>query len=105
MAENDAQVPNLSSDLAMRTAGVPVVQGSVREPWGLDVVSAPFSGSGYISIDLGDPEVPYGNVAPSHDAGGHGAVPYTETSLQMTAEFLLGSGNVTMPCDGTCDPD
>ena len=105
VAENDAQVPNLSSDLAMRTAGVPVVQGSVREPWGLDVVSAPFSGSGYISIDLGDPEVPYGNVAPSHDAGGHGAVPYTETSLQMTAEFLLGSGNVTMPCDGTCDPD
>lgn len=105
VAENDAQVPNLSSDLAMRTAGVPVVQGSVREPWGLEIVSAPFNGSGYVSIDFGDPAVPYGNLPPPYDAGGHGAVPYTETSLQMTGEFLLGSGNVTMPCDGTCDPD
>ena len=105
VAENDAQVPNLSSDLAMRMAGIPVVRGSVREPWGLEVRDAPFQGSGYVSIDIGDPVVPYGCEPPPIDAGGHGAVPFTESSLAMAESFLLQDGIFIMPCDGLCDPD
>ena len=105
VAQNDAQVPNLSADLAMRMAGVPAVTGSVREPWGLEVWDAPFQGSGYIAVDLGDPEVPYGCEPPPYDAGGHGAVPFTETSLTISETFLLQGGTIVMPCDGLCDPD
>jgi len=105
VAQNDAQVPNLSADLAMRMAGVPVVSGSVREPWGLEVSGAPFQGSGYVAIDLGDPEVPYGCEPPPIDAGGHGAVPFTESSLAIAESFLLQDGTFIMPCDGLCDPD
>ena len=105
VAQNDAQVPNLSADYAMRMAGVPVVSGSVREPWGLDVRTAPFRGSGYVAVDLGDPEVPYGCEAPPIDAGGHGNVPYTETSLLIAESFLLQDGTMIMPCEGLCDPD
>ena len=105
VAENDAQVPNLTSDLAARMAGLPVVAGSVRQPWGLEVRTAPYYGSGYLSIDLGDTPVPYGNEPPPHDEGGHGNVPFSETSLTISGAFLLEDGLITMPCEGVCDPD
>ena len=104
-ALNDAQVPNLSTDLAMRMADVPVIAGSVREPWGIDVVQAPWDGSGYITIDVGDPPNPEGNVAPTEDAGGHGDVILAPSAMQIVTEFLTPDGLITMPCDGVCDPD
>ena len=105
VAENDAQVPNLASDVAARMAGIPVVEGSVRQPWGLDVRTAPYYGSGYISIDIGDSEVPYGNEPPPEDEGGHYNVPFSETSLTISGAFLMEDGLITMPCEGICDPD
>ena len=103
-AENDAQVPNLSTDQAMRMVGVPVIEGSTREPFGFDVVSPPHTGSGYITIDMGDPPVPEGNTAPSEDAGGHFTVGQTELALQVVMSFLF-TGEIILPCDGVCDPD
>ncbi|MCA9774149.1 MAG: hypothetical protein KC466_17160 [Myxococcales bacterium] len=104
VAENDAQVPPVSGDLAARMAGLPVVAGSAREPWGLAVQSAPFAGSAFVSIDVGDPTVPAGNEPPPVDSGAHGEVPFTDTSLSI-AETFLRDGVVTMPCTGVCDPD
>ena len=104
-ALNDAQVPNVSTDLAMRMAGSPVIEGSVREPWGFDVVQAPWSGSGYVTIDVGDPDPPPGNVAPEVDAGGHGNVILAAAALDMVRAFLAPNGFIPMPCDGVCDPD
>jgi len=101
---NDAQVPNLSSDMAMRMAGAPVVRGSVSEPWGFEVLDAPYTGSGYVEIDLGDPDCPEGNLAPPIDAGGHGAIARDPMALLMIESFLY-DGEVIMPCDGECDPD
>jgi hypothetical protein len=104
-ALNDAQVPNLSTDLAMRMAGAPVISGSVTEPWGFDVEQAPWSGSGYVTIDVGDPPVPFGNEAPTVDAGGHGGVIMSDAGLQILLAFLAPDGVIPMPCDGVCDPD
>ncbi len=101
---NDAQVPNLSSDMAMRMAGAPVVQGSVSEPWGFEVRVAPYTGSGYVEIDMGDPDCPEGNLAPPVDMGGHGAIARDPMALLMIEAFLY-DGEVIMPCDGECDPD
>ena len=101
---NDAQVPNLSSDMAMRMAGSPVVQGSVSEPWGFEVREAPYTGSAYVEIDLGDPDCPEGNLPPPVDVGGHGAIVRDPMALLMIEAFLY-DGEVTMPCDGECDPD
>ena len=104
-ALNDAQVPNLSTDLAMRMAGVPVIEGSVTEPWGFDVEQAPWPGSGYVTIDVGDPPVPAGNTAPTVDAGGHAGVIMSDAGLQILLEFLAPDGVIPMPCEGVCDPD
>jgi hypothetical protein len=103
VAENDAQVPPLAGDLAARTAGLTTIRGSAREPWGVPVADAPFAGSAFVSMDWGDRGVPYGNVPPAHDDGGHGSVPFTDASLTI-AQHFLETGVVTMPCSGVCDP-
>ncbi len=101
---NDAQVPNLSTNQAMRMVDVPVVEGSALEPWGFAVEAAPFTGSALVYVDMGDRDIPEGNVAPEHDDGGHSAVGGEAIAIEMIRSFLL-DGEVIMPCDGICDPD
>lgn len=106
IAHNDAQVPNVASDIAARTAGLPVIEGSTREPYGLEVRTEPYDGSGFISIDMGDPEVPFGNEPPPSDEGGHGDVGLSATSTALIGAFLQPDGQIIIPgCDGVCDPD
>ena len=37
---------------AARTAGLPVIDGSTRVPYGLEVRTEPYDGSGFIAIKL-----------------------------------------------------
>ena len=102
VAKNDAQVSNLSSDLAMRSMGVPVHEDSVIKPWGVPVVSTPHMGSAYIAMDVGDRDVPEGNLSPDVDDGGHGNVGLTPEAQEMIMHFLY-SGEVISTCNGECD--
>ncbi|MGM0576370.1 MAG: hypothetical protein ACQEXJ_11625 [Myxococcota bacterium] len=103
IAENDAQVHNLSSDIAARIAGLPVLEASVRKPWGVPVVSAPYEGSVFVSMDLGDPPLPEGNIAPEEDAGGHADVGFTPEARDLMEGFLQ-TGVAEPPCGGAvCD--
>lgn len=105
-AHNDAQVPNVASDIAARTAGLPVIEGSTRVPYGLELRTQAYDGSGFITIDMGDPEVPFGNTPPPSDEGGHGSVGFSATSTLLVQSFLRPDGQVVMPgCTGVCDPD
>ncbi|TNE51852.1 MAG: hypothetical protein EP343_03045 [Deltaproteobacteria bacterium] len=102
IAENDAQVPNLSSDLGARLAGIPVLDQSVRKPWGIKEVKAPYKGSAYISYHWGDPDNPVGNVSPKKDNGGHWNIPIN----QMVGESILHffqTGEAIVKCKGPCD--
>jgi len=101
---NDAQVPNLSTDQAMRMVDVPVIEGSAMEPFGFEVQTAPVQGSALVYIDMGDRDVPEGNVYPTEDDGGHSAVGTTDIAVEMIQSFLA-TGETPMPCDGICDPD
>lgn len=101
VAKNDAQVTNLSSAMAIRSAGVPVMTGSVHLPWDVPVVDSPYTGSAYIAFDVGDPDPPLGNLSPAEDFGGHGAVGTTPESFQMIDEFL-GTGVINVPCAPDC---
>jgi len=103
-AVNDAQVPNLSTDQAMRMVDVPVIEGSALEPWGFTVETAPVQGSALVYVDMGDRPVPEGNLYPTEDDGGHSAVGTTDIALQMILPFLE-TGETPMPCDDICDPD
>lgn len=101
VAENDAQVPNLSSGRAARLLDIPVMRGSSHEPWGVEVVESPYEGSAYVSLDYGDRDPPPGNQSPPEDDGGHGAVGVTPEGRALLTRFLL-DGVVDMPCEAPC---
>lgn len=105
VAKNDQQVNNLASDMAARMMGLPVIRGSAREPWGLDVVDAADATSGYLAIDLGDRPPPTGNTPADFNDEGHSTICWEESCLQLIDAFLRDDGRVTMPCDGECDPN
>ena len=41
VAHNDSQVPNLSSDIAVRMTGMPVLEDSSYVPWGAETITGP----------------------------------------------------------------
>lgn len=101
VAENDAQVSNLSSDMAARTAGIPVMEGSSRTPWGIPVEAAPYAGSAYVAFGTWD-QAPAGtNVSPESDDGGHNAVGFSEPATEMVKHFF-DTGEVIVPCAPDC---
>ena len=105
-AENDAQVPNLASDIVMREAGAVNIVGSSRaDIFGFENVDAPFSGTGYLTMDLGDREVPEGNESPTENDDGHSLIGSTEPAIEIIRSFLTPNGEIVMPCDDECDPD
>jgi hypothetical protein len=102
VAENDAQVPNLSSERAARLAGLPVMDQSTHLPWGVPVVESPYQGSAYLAMDVGDRMVDPRNVSPEEDDDGHGRVAFTDQGRALISYFLW-SGEISVPCNGLCD--
>ena len=101
VAENDAQVSNLSSDVAVRAAGIPVIEGSSRLPWGIPVEEAPYQGSAYVAFGTWDPDPAGTNVSPESDEGGHVAVGFSEPATEMIGHFFA-TGEVIIPCAPDC---
>jgi hypothetical protein len=71
-------------------------------PWGVEVVEPPYRGSAYIAMNVGDRPTPAGNVAPAVDDGGHYTVGLEPEAVLMIGNFLR-SGEMIVPCAGTCD--
>ncbi|MFH2006575.1 MAG: hypothetical protein ABI333_08325 [bacterium] len=101
VTKNDAQVPNLCSDLAARDAGLPALEGSVWVPWGVDQVASPYAGSAYVTVDIGDRDPPAGNLSPEVDDGGHVNAATTPEVFEMVWGFLM-TGEAVNTCGGTC---
>ena len=103
---NDAQVPMLSSDRAARTAGIPVLNGSMWSPFGVDVADGPIAGSAVVYWDGGYDSMPDTNAAPpTGDAGlAHNEIaPITQVN-PMVEDFLL-TGIINDTCNGSCTFD
>ena len=101
VAHNDSQVPNLSSDIAVRMTGMPVLEDSSYVPWGSEIISGPTTESAFISFHMGDRENPRGNESPQEDDGGHDGAPSSGEALDMILEFFA-TGTIESPCGGTC---
>jgi len=100
----DAQVPNIASDIAARTIGLPYMSPSVYDVWNLESTTGP-ADSAYVIYDVGAPPVPLGSRAAEEDNVAHEAVRRAEKAqLQMDA-FMRPDGKVENFCDGPCDPD
>lgn len=98
VAHNDAQVPNLASYRAARLADMPVMEGSVHQPWGTTLRASPYDGSAYVAFDFGDRMPPPGNASPHDDDGGHGGVAFTPEGQALLLRFLT-TGEIALPCN------
>jgi len=104
VARHDSQVPNLASDIAVRTLDIPQLAPARESIWGIADTAGPVD-SAYVYYDFNAEPPPVGNQAPSDDNGTHGDQRYTEgAQLQMNA-FFQPDGQVMHFCDGPCDPD
>ena len=101
VAQNDAQVPNLSSDITVRMTDMPVLEDSSYIPWGSEVISGPTTDSAFVSFDMGDRDPPRGNESPDVDDGGHNSAGLTQEALDMIVHFL-DTGVIESTCDGPC---
>jgi hypothetical protein len=101
VAENDAQVPNLSSDIAVRIADMPVLEDSSYIPWGSEVISGPTTDSAFISFFMGDRDPPRGNESPDEDDGGHNSAGLTDEAITMIIDFFE-TGVIASPCGDPC---
>jgi hypothetical protein len=100
--KNDAQVPNLATDLVTRTARLPVLNGSARTPWGASAATAPDPSDGALVIDMGDRPVPAGNVAPTANDKGHSRVLGAPATQYTLDRFLRPNGTIETNCAGVC---
>lgn len=101
VAQDDAQVPNLASDIAVRITGMPVLSDSSYYPYGAEVIDGPTTESAFISFDMGDRATPRGNESPDVDDGGHDAAAITDEGMEMIVHFL-DSGEIASTCGGPC---
>jgi len=103
---NDAQVPMLSSDRAARTAGIPVLNGSMWSPFGVDVADGPITGSAVVYWDGGYDSMPDTNAAPPTDDAGlaHNEIAPIAQVNSMVEGFLL-TGIINDTCNGSCTFD
>jgi len=101
--KNDAQVPNLATDLVTRTAKLPMLTGTARTPW-----SAPSAGpdpdDAALVIDMGDRPPPEGIIAPTMNDKGHSRVLGAPSAQFTIDQFLRPNGTIQTRCDGVCDP-
>jgi hypothetical protein len=107
VSKSDHQVTNLGAHIMARTiGGMAHLAPTIRDVWGIDVVSGPHVGSAMIEVDFGNPEAPITNTPPWGDTmqDPHGRA----TELEVLGVTLLNfyeSGIAENLCNGPCDED
>ncbi len=105
VALQDAEVANVASDVAARTAGFAQLGPTMHEVWGVETITTPtYDGSAIQYWDCGDPDVPLTNEPPE-DNSAHQCVRRTDSFAAALDAFLRPGGTVTNACDGPCDPE
>ena len=104
VARDDSQVPNIASDAAARTMGLPVLSTSIIHPWGLSVVE-PGAENAMVYYDLGVPVQANTNAPPEFDNDAHGQQRGIDSAQRQIDAFLRDDGTIQNFCDGDCGAD
>jgi hypothetical protein len=107
VSKADHQVTNLGAHIMARTiGGVANLAPTIRDVWGIEVVSGPHVGSSMIEVDFGNPDAPATNIPPWGDTmqDPHGRATDLEV-LGMTLLNFYESGIAENLCKGRCDED
>lgn len=101
IARDDSQVPNVASDQAVRTMGIPMLSPVTVDVWGIPVEAGPVP-SAYVYYDMQREPLPGGNVAPEVDNDGHGDQRYLPAAREQMNRFFQPDGMVEDFCGGPC---
>ena len=102
VARGDHQVTPLGAHIIARAVGAKVVQPELREIFGLERGTPPFSGSGIVEFDFGTPPAPKENLPPNKGEDPHDLVRVLDVAQQQELKFLM-EGVIAHFCDGKCD--
>ena len=106
IAIGDGSVSELGGHLVARTVGASLIEPEVRDVWGLELATPPFTGSGVMEYDYGE-RAP---VEADHNAYGegwsdpHNSPVHSDAGRAQVVHFLQ-TGEVIHTCDGPCDPE
>jgi hypothetical protein len=95
----DTQVPNVATEMVVRTLGLPLMQTPVHMVYGIDVKAGPLD-SAYTQWDVNGVDSENGNTPPMMDNGVHGSVRKLPAVMAQLQAFLTPTGQVTDTCGG-----
>jgi len=99
---NDSQVPNIGTEIQVRSLGIPALAPSVYPLFQVPEMAAPFDGSAFVPYDVNGTPAPLTNTAPIQDNGVHEAVRRLDAAQRQIDAFLRPDGTVQNFCDGPC---
>jgi hypothetical protein len=102
MGVNDSQVPNIGTEVEVRSLGLPSVAPSALPLFGVSEMQAPFDGSAFVAYDVNGTVPPLTNTPPATDNGVHEAVRRLDAAQRQIDAFLRPDGTVQNFCDGPC---
>lgn len=110
IGRDDAQVPNISADLAARTAGIGYASPAIYTPWNVPPLTAPLGevlgDSALVIYDIaGVPMLPLGTRDPMGDNDAHEGVRRAPSAIEQIDRFHRPDGRVIQTCDGICRHD
>lgn len=105
MATHDAAVPNLATEIMVRSLGIPQLTPVVRSRFGVAEVAAPIAGSAFVESDGGYPAPPLVNQPPAADNAAHEAMRALPAIQAQIDGFFRPDGVVQQFCSGPCDPE
>ncbi|MHB8419769.1 MAG: alpha/beta hydrolase [Myxococcales bacterium] len=101
-SEGDAQVPNLSTQIEMRTVGAVGLAPLVTPVYGLSSQPGPLSGIVYTQWDVQPTPLPSSSDVPPQDNAAHEACRRLPQSIQQSIDFLQPAGQIVQTCSGPC---
>ncbi|MFO0613761.1 MAG: hypothetical protein U0414_14305 [Polyangiaceae bacterium] len=100
----DPAVPNIASFYQARILGVPVLEPTPLEPFGVPTIPSPVTGSAMTLFDFGVPQVDVAQAS-LNDNEVHEGVRRTAGSKAQLDAFFRPGGAIVQACDGACDPE
>jgi hypothetical protein len=105
MATHDPAVPNLGTEIMVRSLGVPQLTPVVHGHFGIPEAGAPIAGSAFVESDGGYAAPPTTNQPPATDNPAHEAMRALPAIQAQIDAFLRPDGTVQQFCSGPCDPE